>query len=677
MDAEMFGPYRVVASLGRGGMGEVHRAEDTRRDRVVALKRLHRALGTSEDFRERFRRESQLAARLSSPHVIPIHDWGEIDDRLFIDMRLAEGVDLAELLRTRGALGPERSADLVRQIASALDDAHRAGLVHRDVKPSNVLVTDQRGHDFAYLVDFGIVRALDDSGVSLTGTGSAVGTLAYMAPELFEGRRADARSDVYALACVLHETLTGGAPFGQSSAPALMHGHLNVPPPRPSEHIAGVPRELDDVVVRGMAKDPAERYASPGELADAALRASRAAPGSGTTTITGPPGGGSGGGGFGGAPTYIPWGGGPPPGHPPSTPPPSSTPPGGPQPWTPGPPPAGWPDPADTAGRPNRRGTWVAVAVALVLVVAVIVTLVLVNRDSGSGGTVAGGVTPAAAGGVLAGQTYTVGGKNFDEQLVLCKMTIAVLQARGATASDRCNISGSAAARQALLAGQIDVAWEYTGTGWITNLRNSTPIPDAARQYQAVRDADAANGVSWLAPTPFNNTYGIAATSDVLARYNLRTLSDLARLNNGGTPVSLCVESEFEARDDGLPGMVRAYGFSPSPTPTALDTGAIYQAAANGNPCTFGEIFTTDGRLPGLDLVPLVDDRNYFPFYNASPVVRTSVLQRQPALRTVLDEISPRLTQDVMLDLNGQVSSQGQDPAVVATRWLRQQGLIS
>jgi osmoprotectant transport system substrate-binding protein len=316
------------------------------------------------------------------------------------------------------------------------------------------------------------------------------------------------------------------------------------------------------------------------------------------------------------------------------------------------------------------------VVVALVLVVAVIVTLVLVNRDSGSGGT-AGGVSPAAAGAVLAGQTYTVGGKNFDEQLVLCKMTVLLLQARGATANDRCNITGSAAARQALLAGQIDVAWEYTGTGWITNLRNSTPIPDAARQYQAVRDADAANGVTWMAPSAFNNTYGIAATQAVVARYNLRTLSDLARLNNSGTPVSLCVESEFASRDDGLPNMLRTYGFSPDPTTTTLDTGAIYQAAANGNPCTFGEVFTTDGRLPGLNLVPLVDDRTYFPFYNASPVVRTSVLQRQPALRSVLEDVSPRLTQATMLDLNGQVSSQGIDPGVVARRWLQQQGLIS
>ncbi|HWN28389.1 MAG TPA: protein kinase [Actinomycetospora sp.] len=270
---EMFGPYRLEERIGRGGMGEVFRAFDTSRQRTVAVKRLHGGLADDADYQERFRRESRTAARLSSPHVIPIHDFGTIDGRLYIDMRLVSGLDLAEEIERGGRLEPRRAAEIVRQTADALDAAHEDGLIHRDVKPSNVLITQHRGRDFVYLVDFGIVRAMGaDTKSSLTGTGSAIGTLAYMAPELFLGREMDRRVDVYALGCLLFEAIAGRPPF-LSEGPGLMYDHLNETPPRLSEVAPGSPPALDAVLATAMAKDPAQRYATAGDFADAAIRA--------------------------------------------------------------------------------------------------------------------------------------------------------------------------------------------------------------------------------------------------------------------------------------------------------------------------------------------------------------------------------------------------------------------
>lgn len=254
--------------LGAGGMGQVYRAYDTGTDRIVALKVLPEHFADDPVYRERFRREAQAAARLSEPHVIPIHDFGEIDGRLFLDMRLVQGTDLATVLATRGPLPPAEAVALVGQIASALDAAHRDGLVHRDVKPSNILVTPE---DFAYLIDFGIARSTNDTG--LTTAGSAIGTFAYMAPERLAHGAYDARSDVYALACVLYECLTATKPFPVDSAERQIAAHLTAPPPRPSVSAAGVGAALDEVIARGMAKVPAQRYPSAGALAAAARAA--------------------------------------------------------------------------------------------------------------------------------------------------------------------------------------------------------------------------------------------------------------------------------------------------------------------------------------------------------------------------------------------------------------------
>jgi serine/threonine-protein kinase len=266
VEPELFGPYRLDELIGRGGMGEVYRAFDTRRDRVVALKRLPIVLGADEECLARFRHEVAVAARLQALNIVPIHDYGDIAGRLFLDMRLVAGTDLGRLLADRGPLGPSRAVGIISQVASALDAAHAQGLVHRDVKPSNVLLTSD---DFAYLTDFGIVCALG-GGATLNATGSTVGTHAYLAPERFLGQPSDHRADVYALACVLFESLTGRPPFGGGGLAALRYAHVHLAPPSASRQRPGVPAALDEVIARGMAKDPFQRFASAGELAGAA-----------------------------------------------------------------------------------------------------------------------------------------------------------------------------------------------------------------------------------------------------------------------------------------------------------------------------------------------------------------------------------------------------------------------
>ncbi len=262
--AEQFGPYQVGTRLGRGGMGEVHEAFDTARERTVALKRLLADDQDDPDVRERFARESRIAARLDSPHVVPIHDFGVIDGRMFIDMRLVRGRDLGALIAAEGALPAERAVAIVEQVADALDAAHEAGIVHRDVKPSNVLLA---ARDFVYLADFGIVHVREATNQPrLTATGSSLGTPSYMAPEQLRAEPFDQRLDVYALGCVLFEALVGRAPF-VGERMAIMLSHLNDDPPRPSSLAPSVPPELDEVVGRALAKDPADRQASAGELA--------------------------------------------------------------------------------------------------------------------------------------------------------------------------------------------------------------------------------------------------------------------------------------------------------------------------------------------------------------------------------------------------------------------------
>ena len=217
-----FGPYRLDQVIGRGGMGEVYRAYDTVHERAVAIKLLLESLSADPDYRARFEREARIAAGLREQHIIPIHRFGEIDGRLFIDMRLVDGEDLGKVLAREGALEPRRAVSILAQLAAALDAAHQANLIHRDVKPANVLLADRpRGMaDSVYLVDFGIARD-SMAKTSLTVTGAAVGTPDYMAPERFTAGHIDRRADIYALGCLFYEMLTGSKPFAGGEYPAL------------------------------------------------------------------------------------------------------------------------------------------------------------------------------------------------------------------------------------------------------------------------------------------------------------------------------------------------------------------------------------------------------------------------------------------------------------------------
>ncbi|OBF88485.1 hypothetical protein A5791_17610 [Mycobacterium sp. 852002-51163_SCH5372311] len=263
-DGTPFGRYRLVELLGRGGMGEVWRAHDTETDRIVAIKVLPANLSDDKDFQQRFRREAHAAARLNSPHVIPIHNYGEIDGRLYVDMRLIEGRDLGAVLAD-GPLEPGRAVRIIEQVAKALHDAHQVGLLHRDIKPSNILLDRD---DFAYLIDFGIARVADET--RMTKSGYMIGTFQYIAPERLDSGTEDARADIYSLACVLYECLTGSPPFDGTTMARLVAAHLSTPPPRPSINQPNVPPQADEVIATGMAKDPDERYATTIELADAA-----------------------------------------------------------------------------------------------------------------------------------------------------------------------------------------------------------------------------------------------------------------------------------------------------------------------------------------------------------------------------------------------------------------------
>ena len=265
-----FGQYRIESLIGFGGMGEVHRAYDTRRDRQVALKLLPVALSRDPEYQKRFRRESYTVARLREPHVIPIHDYGEINEQLYIDMRLVDGRSLGAMLADSGAVEAARAVALVGQVAEALDAAHTDGLVHRDIKPSNILVTP---NDFVYVVDFGIAHVTGHTHSALTMSGATLGTLDYMAPERFESRPVDPRTDVYSLACVLYECLTARRPFEGNDLPALMYGHLFSAPPKPSVVNPKVHPAFDDVVAKGMAKKMEERHPGAREFADAARAA--------------------------------------------------------------------------------------------------------------------------------------------------------------------------------------------------------------------------------------------------------------------------------------------------------------------------------------------------------------------------------------------------------------------
>ncbi len=261
--------YRIEELVGRGGMGVVYRAYDLRLKRTVALKLVTPELALDERFRERFARETELAMALEHPNVVPIHDAGDADGRLYLAMRLVEGTDLRALLATEGALEPARALAICGQVANALDAAHRKGLVHRDVKPSNVLLD---ANEHVYLADFGLTRRLEEQGLQ-AGEGRSVGTPAYLAPEQIEGTQVDGRADVYSLGCLLFECLTGSVPYRRTSRLAAAWAHLEEEPPSASELGSNLPEVLDAVIRKALAKEADERYPTCGALIAAAEQA--------------------------------------------------------------------------------------------------------------------------------------------------------------------------------------------------------------------------------------------------------------------------------------------------------------------------------------------------------------------------------------------------------------------
>jgi serine/threonine protein kinase len=269
-----FAGYRVEARLGRGGMGVVYRATDLSLDRPIALKVLTEDLANDPGFRRRFVTESRLAASLDHPNVIPIHAAGEHDGTLYIAMRLVPGDDLRTILREDGRIEPARAARLIAQVASALDAAHAHGLVHRDVKPANVLLTPE---DHVYLTDFGLSKRAN-ADTEATRTGMVLGTLDYVAPEQIRGERIGPYTDVYSLGCMVTHLLTGAVPFTVPTEEGKLWAHFSEPPPLPSARVPGLGTAFDPVVTRAMAKRPEERYAAAGEVGTAILAAADPAP---------------------------------------------------------------------------------------------------------------------------------------------------------------------------------------------------------------------------------------------------------------------------------------------------------------------------------------------------------------------------------------------------------------
>lgn len=274
----------------------------------------------------------------------------------------------------------------------------------------------------------------------------------------------------------------------------------------------------------------------------------------------------------------------------------------------------------------------------------------------------------------------TVGSKDFTEQVTLGYIIEFALSAAGAEVRDLTNIQGSNSTRDAQLDGQIDVTYEYTGTGWINYLGNEIPIPDPTAQFEAVRDEDLeSNGMVWVDPAPMNNTYALAMSRQTAEETGITTLSEYADLvNRDPAAATTCVETEFNVRQDGFPGMAAKYGFDPArANRQILQTGIIYQATADGTQCKFGEVFTTDGRIIALDLVLLDDDRQFFPKYNPAITMRKDFAEAHPQVADVMAPISAALTNEEITELNRRVDVEGEEPADVARDWLVQKGFVT
>ena len=308
----------------------------------------------------------------------------------------------------------------------------------------------------------------------------------------------------------------------------------------------------------------------------------------------------------------------------------------------------------------------------LLRLMGLVAILTIIAAGCGGGGGTSGKAD-------LSGADITVGSKEFTEQLVLGQIALQVLENAGASVKDQTRLAGSVAARQALTSGQIDTYWEYTGTGWITYLKHTKPIQNSQKQYEAVAKEDLKkNGIEWLPPAPANNTYAIAVRKEAYDKLGVKKLSDFKQLiNENPEEATLCVGTEFSTRDDGLPGMEKAYGYQfPRDNLVKIDEGLIYQATDKGDKCNFGEVFATDGRIEGLGLKVIEDDKSFFPIYNPSLNVRKEVIDEYPQIKKIFAPISKKLDTRTLQKLNAQVDIDGQLPEDVAQKWLSENGFI-
>ncbi|MFD8232799.1 glycine betaine ABC transporter substrate-binding protein [Streptomyces sp. NPDC059696] len=277
----------------------------------------------------------------------------------------------------------------------------------------------------------------------------------------------------------------------------------------------------------------------------------------------------------------------------------------------------------------------------------------------------------------LKGAHLTVTSKSFTEQLILGSIMGIAFEAAGADVIDRTGIQGSIGSREAVRKGDADAGYEYTGTAWITYLGHSKPITDPQEQWEAVKKEDAGNGLVWLPPSKLDNTYALAMNQQNAKKYGTKTMSDVAKLAKSDPgAVKLCVEVEFANRADGLPGMQKAYGMNvPARNITQMDTGIIYTQTAKGN-CTYGEVFTTDGRIKSMHLVVMDDDKKFFPNYNAAPMINAKSLKEWPAIAEVLNPVTAKLDNSVAQTLNAKVDVDGEDPHQVALDWMVEEGFV-
>ena len=310
------------------------------------------------------------------------------------------------------------------------------------------------------------------------------------------------------------------------------------------------------------------------------------------------------------------------------------------------------------------------------------VVLVATGCGLNNGGSVPLPVGPGSQGVVpeLEGVKVTVGGKDFTEGVIASYLVEFLLAAAGMDVSDMSSLAGSNSFRQALVTGQVDIGMEYTGTAWMSYLGNDEPVRDPQQQWEAVRDADLAeHDIRWLPPTTVDNTYSFAMNRATAEATGVTTFSEYADLVRSDPQAAVsCMETEFSVRRDGWPGLAEAYGFDAATVPTPImQPGIIYQATSVGRECAFGEVYTTDGRVKGLDLVVLENDKRFFPVYNLATVVRGSYLDAHPQIEQVLEPLIDLLTNEVMVELNMRVDVDGEDPALVARDFLVAEGLVT